>query len=54
MQLLAKGKWSKAEGRWQMVVAMRRPSGTPADSSHAHGERRPAAQIIRLADRRAQ
>ena len=32
MQLLAVGKWSNAEKRWQTVIALRRPastSGTP-------------------------
>jgi hypothetical protein len=30
MRLIASGKWSKEEGRWNMVVAMRRPVETAA------------------------
>ncbi len=32
MQVIATGKWSKAEKRWRMVVALRRPVGEAAAS----------------------
>ena len=58
MQLIASGKWSKAENRWQMVVALRRPVVNPFAASRPRAERRPTpagpASVIRLADRRPQ
>lgn len=30
MQILATGKWSKAEKRWKMLVSLRRPTANPA------------------------
>jgi hypothetical protein len=37
MQLIATGKWSKAEKRWKMVVALRRPPGSaPASTVKQH------------------
>lgn len=46
MQVMALGKWSKEDGRWKMVVAMRRPNGVarsaPATSvERAQPQRRP-------------
>jgi hypothetical protein len=32
MQLIAMGKWSKADKRWNMVVALRRPISGASDS----------------------
>ena len=40
MQFFAKGKWSKADKRWNMVVALRRPVGDTSGSSAAHPGRR--------------
>jgi len=42
MQLMATGKWSKADKRWNMVVAMRRPAGTAPVASAARPEGRKA------------
>ncbi len=39
MQLFAMGKWSKADKRWNMVVAMRRPADGASGSPAAHPER---------------
>lgn len=37
MQVVAIGKWSKAEKRWKMVVALRRPLGSaPASALKQH------------------
>jgi hypothetical protein len=33
MQVIAIGKWSKADKRWQMVVALRRPRGGAANGT---------------------
>ena len=33
MQVIAIGKWSKAEERWKMVVALRRPSNSASASA---------------------
>ncbi len=41
MQVIATGKWSKAEKRWKMVVALRRPaSSVPASTVKARDTRR--------------
>ena len=40
MQILALGKWSKADKRWNVVVALRRPAGTPSGSSPSRAEGR--------------
>jgi hypothetical protein len=43
MQVVATGKWSKAEKRWKMVVALRRPPGsTPASAMKQHEDRHSA------------
>jgi len=33
MQIIATGKWSKVEKRWNMLVALRRPTKRAAESS---------------------
>ena len=43
MQVVAIGKWSKAEKRWKMVVALRRPPGSaPASALKQHEGRHSA------------
>jgi hypothetical protein len=44
MKFFAMGKWSKADKRWNMVVALRRPAGDASSSSAARPARRKAAQ----------
>jgi len=37
MRVIATGKWSKAEKRWKMVVALRRPpNGVPTSALEQH------------------
>lgn len=44
MQVMAMGKWSKADKRWKMLVALRRPNATtPATAP----EPRPRRGIVR-------
>jgi len=51
MQVLAVGKWSKAERRWKMVVALRQlPNGTPTSAPKQH-ENGNSSQSHRKADR---
>lgn len=56
MQLLATGKWSKAEKRWKMLVALHRPTGGCAPTATARGPRdrnsAAPARVVHLADRR--
>ncbi len=41
MQIIATGKWSKAEKRWKMVVALRRPTNSlPASATKPRDARR--------------
>jgi len=40
MQLVALGKWSKTDKRWNLVVALRRPAQTPSGSSPSRAEGR--------------
>jgi len=55
MRMLATGKWSKTEGSWKMVVALRRP-GEGADRGRRpaadHPRAATPASVVRLADRR--
>jgi len=45
MELIAIGKWSKADKRWRTVMALRRPSGIPSSSAKTRSERgKPARQ----------
>ncbi|MFQ5665543.1 MAG: hypothetical protein ACE5I7_03845 [Candidatus Binatia bacterium] len=37
MQLIATGKWSKADKRWKMVVALRRPAPDASRSRRVSG-----------------
>lgn len=46
MQLLALGKWSKADNGWKMVVAMRRSNG-PARTAKGVASERPATPTRR-------
>lgn len=39
MQLIATGKWSKANKRWTMLVALRRPASTPPKSTAPSSQR---------------
>lgn len=43
MQILATGKWSKAEKRWKMLVTLRRPATSPAAAAT---ETRPARATV--------
>jgi hypothetical protein len=43
MQILATGRWSKAEKRWKMLVALRRPVASPATVTP---EQRPARAAV--------
>jgi hypothetical protein len=43
MQVIATGKWSKAEKRWKMVVALRRPPGSAPASALKQHEGRPGS-----------
>lgn len=55
MRMLATGKWSKAEGNWKMVVALRRPAEGKDHGRRVAAERgatATTASIIRLAERR--
>ena len=40
MEMLALGKWSKADKKWKMVVAMRRPETSTRPESSTRPERR--------------
>ena len=43
MQIIATGKWSKADKEWKMVLALRQgKSGRPTSGPVAGPERRPA------------
>jgi len=46
MQILATGKWSKAEKRWKMLVALRRPVVNPVAS--AAEQRPPRATVLQF------
>jgi hypothetical protein len=39
MQVLAIGKWSKVNKRWNMVVALRKPGGSPPPAPTPSGRR---------------
>lgn len=44
MKLIAIGKWSKADKRWNMVVALRKPGGSPAAPATQSGRRTSSRQ----------
>lgn len=46
MQVLALGKWSKTDNRWNMVVALRRPESS-ARTANARPADRSAAATLR-------
>lgn len=48
MQVLALGKWSKADRSWKMVVSMRRQTGPVRDTADTHRER--GAAVTRRPD----
>jgi hypothetical protein len=39
MQVLAIGKWSKADKRWKMLVALHRPANSPPAAPAPAGHR---------------
>jgi len=43
-KVIATGKWSKAEKRWNMVVALRRPSASSSGLPPKRAEPRRGAQ----------
>jgi hypothetical protein len=44
--VLATGKWSKAEKRWKMLVALRRPAANP--SASASEQRQARASVLQF------
>jgi hypothetical protein len=44
MQLIATGKWSKAEKRWNLLVALRRPPASTSGLSPKRAEPRRGSQ----------
>lgn len=47
-KLMATGKWSKAENRWNMVVALRRPPARASDPAAAIRAEPRRATVLRL------
>ncbi len=45
MQVIAVGKWSKEDKRWKMLVALRRPGGSPPTTPALSGRRTPVKAL---------
>lgn len=52
MQLMATGRWSKADKRWKMLVALRRPAGAVPASTSEPRERRGTVRPLRKSPER--
>jgi hypothetical protein len=47
MQVMATGKWSKADKRWKMLVALRRLAGNPPAPASEPRQRRSNVRPLR-------